>query len=201
MKTDLHSILDRPIAFHRCLVEPAGSVDAALMLSQALYWTKRATLPDGWFYKSQKEWEEETGLSRSEQECARRSLSRTDFWQEKLRRVPATLHFRVDCRILQTRLLESHKLECTTLQTRSRNPANITSSETTAETTSKTKSPLPPAGAGEELTFDHYGRTIGFRMGRHRRPPSLKGTAGAHAEDIVSMLNSKGYPARIIEAA
>lgn len=40
-----------------------GDVTAALLLNQILYWSDRATLPDGWFYKSYREWEEELGLS------------------------------------------------------------------------------------------------------------------------------------------
>lgn len=100
----IFQILAPPIAFHRCLVPVAGSVNGALMLSQAIYWTSKTRDPQGWFYKSQKDWEEETGLSRSEQDIARKLLRSGCFWQEKLRGVPATLYFRVDCEILQTRL-------------------------------------------------------------------------------------------------
>jgi hypothetical protein len=45
-------ILDRPIAFHRCLVRVTKSVAAALMLSQAIYWSNRTKDPDGWFWKT-----------------------------------------------------------------------------------------------------------------------------------------------------
>lgn len=110
-------ILAPPIAFQRCLVPITGSVNAALLLSQAIYWTSRTSDPDGWFYKSQKDWEEETALTRSEQEIARKQLKATGFWQEKLKGVPATLYFRVDCDILQTRLLNFNILVC-------RKPAN-----------------------------------------------------------------------------
>lgn len=60
-----------------------------------------------------------------------------------------------------------------------------------------TKTPLPPANAGEWHYFDYQGETIAFQMGRHSRPPSLKGTAGAHATDIVEHLNRHRYPARV----
>jgi hypothetical protein len=93
-------ILDRPIAFHRVFVELTGSVTAGLMLSQGFYWTriKRRDEPEshGWFYKTQDEWEEETGLSRSEQETARKRLRQTGFWQEKRRDIPAKLYFHLD---------------------------------------------------------------------------------------------------------
>lgn len=100
-------ILDRPIAFHRCLVAVTDSVSAALMLSQAVYWSNRTNDPEGWFYKTAEEWEEETGLTRRAQEGARAKLRRTQFWEEKLRGVPATLFFRIDAEKPAAALTES----------------------------------------------------------------------------------------------
>jgi hypothetical protein len=99
-------VLDRPIAFHRVFVKLTGSVTAALMLSQAMYWSKRVNSNDeGWFYKTREQWEEETGLTRYEQETARKALRRFSFWKEDLRGVPAQLHYRVDITALSTELL------------------------------------------------------------------------------------------------
>ncbi len=97
-------LLDRPIAFHRCLVTIAGSVTAALMLSQALYWQKRCPHDDGWWWKTMENWTEETGLSRREQENARRRLRNAGLLTEELRGVPATLHFHVDLDTVNRRL-------------------------------------------------------------------------------------------------
>jgi len=91
---------DRPIAFHRIFVDIAGSIAAALMLSQAVYWSTRTKNPAGWFYKTADDWQEETGLTRREQEGARKRLSRFVWWQEDLRKANGTptLHFRVDAK-------------------------------------------------------------------------------------------------------
>ena len=89
-------LLDRPIAFHRCFVDPTGSITAALMLSQALYWQQRTKDPDGWWYKTREEWREETGMSRWEQEEARKRLRRVGVLQEERRGIPARLWYRVD---------------------------------------------------------------------------------------------------------
>src|SRR5262245_12804084 len=102
----IKKILDRPIAFHRCLITITGSVNAALMLSQALYWSNRTTNPDGWFHKTAEEWEEEIGLSRHEQDCARAKLRKTGFWEEARKGAPATMHFRVDSKALEEKLME-----------------------------------------------------------------------------------------------
>lgn len=113
----LKFLLDSPIAFHRCLAKITGSVCSGLMLSQAVYWSNRTTDPDGWFWKTQEEWEEETTMSRYEQETARKLLKKTGFWEEKLIGVPAKMHYRINFEVLdkvlsQTSMGESHKLDC-----------------------------------------------------------------------------------------
>ena len=100
-------LLDRPIAFHRCLAELGGSVNAGLMLSQALYWAKRTKAADGWFWKTAEEWQEETYLTRTEQATARKQLKRLSCWHEELRGVPAKLFYRVDLDELDRLLFEN----------------------------------------------------------------------------------------------
>lgn len=92
----LLEIFDLPVSFHRCLVPITGGVTSALMLSQAI-WTTQALDPsaDGWFIRSQDQWTEETGLSRWEQETARRTLRRAGLLQERRVGMPAKLWFRV----------------------------------------------------------------------------------------------------------
>jgi len=89
-------VFDVPVTFHRSLVGVTGSVTAALMLSQAIAWTETLT-PDegGWFTKSQGDWADATGLSRWEQETARRVLRDADFMEERKSGLPAKLWFRV----------------------------------------------------------------------------------------------------------
>lgn len=97
---DLRMLLDslgqRPIAFQPAYSRICGSVVGGLMLSQAMYWSDRTRDPDGWFYKSREQWEDETGLSRSEQERARRVLKTIGVLEEERRGLPARLYFRVD---------------------------------------------------------------------------------------------------------
>jgi hypothetical protein len=92
----LLEVFDAPVTFHRCLVPITGSVTAALMLSQAI-WTTQGLDPqaDGWFVRSQEEWTEETGLTRWEQESARKALRDAGLWQEHRTGMPARLWFRV----------------------------------------------------------------------------------------------------------
>jgi hypothetical protein len=104
----LLEVFDLPVSFHRCLVPIAGGVTAALMLSQAI-WTTQTIEPtaNGWFSKSQDQWTEETGLTRWEQETARRALRSAGFVEERRVGMPAKLWFRVRPEVV-SRALQAH---------------------------------------------------------------------------------------------
>jgi DnaD/phage-associated family protein len=91
----LDDVLDRPIAYNPAFRRITGSTVAGIFLSQAWYWSKRHKEDDGWFYKTGKEWEEETGLTRSEQETARKHCLRVGVMEEKLKGIPATMYYKV----------------------------------------------------------------------------------------------------------
>jgi hypothetical protein len=162
-------LLDRPIAYHRCFVSLTGSVTAAVLLSQAVYWSKRTGAGnDGWFWKTGADWEEETGLSRREQDTARGILRGLGFWEEEKRGIPARLWFRLNLEQLEqllisekTSLAESAKLD------RRKAPnwtggKRQTISENTPETTT-----TPPSGGGVEVPFPSRA-AIRERLSRHQ---------------------------------
>lgn len=82
------------IAYHVEFFKVTGSVTAAVFLSQAFYWSSISE--GGWFWKTQVDWESESGLTRREQETARRKLRSLEILQEEKRGSPARLFFRVD---------------------------------------------------------------------------------------------------------
>lgn len=109
---------DRPIAFHRIFVDWTESVNAALMLSQLVYWSQRTNSESGWVFKTATEWQEETGLSRREQEFARKALRERKLVEEVVCGIPAKLHFRLADRFYQlcsgeTSFNETLKLDAT----------------------------------------------------------------------------------------
>lgn len=99
-------LLDRPIAFQRGFVRIGAGITGALMLSQAVYWSKRTRQGDGWFYKTQAEWMEETGLTRYEQEGARKKLCALGILAEAKRGVPCKTFYKVDFQQLSMLLLQ-----------------------------------------------------------------------------------------------
>jgi hypothetical protein len=92
----LDNILDRPIAFNPSFKKITGSTNAALLLSQAFYWSKRTADKDGWFYKTREDWMDETGLTLEELDGARAKCKASGVMEEKLKGVPATVHYRVN---------------------------------------------------------------------------------------------------------
>lgn len=151
---DITDFLERPVAFHRAFVAMGVGITGALMLSQALYWSKRTNDGSVWFYKTQQEWEEETGLTRYEQETARAKLIEMGVLEEEKRGVPCKLFFRV-CReglaavlhggITLTSMRESRKLACGIPADKPELNHQTISTETTAETTAETTIPEPSA--------------------------------------------------------
>lgn len=160
-------------AFRRVL---GLSASAAQFLSQAVYWTERTS--DGWFYKTESEWEEEIGLSSKEVRTARKSLSALKLLEEVRKGVPAKMHFRVDTDLLLEFLSgkssvpvlpKEHNKSCPKGTTRStqkaqlvlpegedkcyRNGTTITeiTQKTTAETTALVLAPASPKRAAKKI--------------------------------------------------
>ena len=84
------------LVVHRPFIELTGSVNAAMMLSQCLYWSQFTDDPEGWIYKTREDWTAELGLSRREQEYARRALVSLGILVEAKAGNPCRLHYRVD---------------------------------------------------------------------------------------------------------
>ena len=85
----------RPIAYHPRLAKPLGSVNAAILFGQLVYWHDKTNNPLG-VYKTALEIEEETGLSTKEQETARKKLKERGILIETLKRLEHRLFFKID---------------------------------------------------------------------------------------------------------
>jgi hypothetical protein len=90
---------DRPIAFHPMLARLFGGINEALLFQQLAYWSDKGNDPE-WIYKTQKDLEEETTLTRTQQETARAKLRKLGAIEEQKRGLPAKLYFRVQWEIV-----------------------------------------------------------------------------------------------------
>ena len=100
-------LLGPPLAFHRALAQVAGGINAGLLLSRGLYLTRIQLKAErnSWVCRSTANWLEELGLTRREQETARKELAHTGVWEEQLAGIPPRVFVRVRLDQLLTLLL------------------------------------------------------------------------------------------------
>jgi len=100
---------DKAIAFHPQLARILGGINEAILFQQLAYWSDKGSDPD-WIYKTQKDIEFETTLTRTQQENARAKLRRLGVVEEVKKSVPAKLYYRVvwDAVFI---LLEAHAVQ------------------------------------------------------------------------------------------
>jgi len=150
-------LLGRPIGFQRIFVTLTKSVTGAVLLSQSCYWQERVTSSDGWWWKTQEDWQDETGLSRKELETARRHCAR--FLKMEKRGIPAKCWYKVNEDELeqalylerQPSLPERGILDCPKGANSGVTNGQSIHTETTSEITSENTNPLPPKGIDGDI--------------------------------------------------
>ncbi len=85
----------RCVGYYPLIAMALGSVKTGIFICQLLYWQERGEKGE-WIYKSRKQMEEETGLSREEQDTAKRLLKRLKIIETKRAGIPATTHYKID---------------------------------------------------------------------------------------------------------
>jgi len=90
----------RPVAFNPVMARLGGSANAGLLMSQLLYWWGKGA-KFGWIYKTIKEMEEETCLTRSEQTTAIRIWVNLGVLILKRTGIPPRRHFHINVEKLQ----------------------------------------------------------------------------------------------------
>jgi hypothetical protein len=95
-KESILVILGSPIAYYTAFARAFGSVEAGIFTSQFFYWYGKGQNPEGWIYKTQEEIEQETGLTRRNQETARKRLRALGVLEEKRMGAPSRLFYRLN---------------------------------------------------------------------------------------------------------
>jgi len=87
-----------PVAFYPKLVKIVGGVKEAIFVSQILYWQSKST--DGWVFRTQKQIEDETGLTPREQTSIRKKLKRESILIETKEGMPLRTFYQVNINLL-----------------------------------------------------------------------------------------------------
>ena len=80
----------------RIYITLTGDIKSALVLSQAVYWSDRSNLENGWFYKTYAEWEAETGITKRQMGRILRDLAPFITTRVFKRDVAPVVHYLVD---------------------------------------------------------------------------------------------------------
>jgi hypothetical protein len=86
---------NRTVAYSPDLARAVGGATIGLFLSQLLFLSDKGANTDGWVYKSEQEMGRETGLTKREQQTARRKLLALGIIQIVRRGFKFTYHFRI----------------------------------------------------------------------------------------------------------
>jgi hypothetical protein len=86
---------NRTVGYSPDLARAVGGATTGLFLSQLLFLSDKGANPEGWVYKSEQEMGRETGLTKREQQTARRKLLALGVIQIVRRGFKFTYHFRI----------------------------------------------------------------------------------------------------------
>jgi hypothetical protein len=86
---------NRTVGYSPDLARAVGGATIGLFLSQLLFLSDKGANPDGWIYKSEQEMGRETGLTKREQQTARRKLLSLGIIQIVRQGFKFTYHFRI----------------------------------------------------------------------------------------------------------
>lgn len=104
----ISSLGGRVIGVQPAYIKLTNSASAAIFLSQAIYWHSKM---DGWFYKTQADWEQEICLSAEAQLTARKKLVKLGFLKEERRGIPAKTYYLVDIEAVAYAVLNLRKTQ------------------------------------------------------------------------------------------
>lgn len=178
-KASILAFSERDIAFRPMFARIAGCATSGIFLSQLFYWTGRGAHPEGWIYKTYAEWEQETCLTRSEIDRARRDLREIGLLEEDLRGIPATLWYRLDLSKLSALAAVDYEAQHCSQEPPSQvaggNDQDCTIPQSNTETTPQTTPEkndeyiVPDAPNGAPATPTTFGGWIDLlRIGRNR---------------------------------
>lgn len=104
----ISSLGGRVIGVQPAYIKLTNSASAAIFLSQAIYWHSKM---EGWFFKTQADWEQEICLSAEAQLTARKKLVKLGFLKEERRGIPAKTYYLVDIEAVAYAVLNLRKTQ------------------------------------------------------------------------------------------
>lgn len=173
MKHLLKLLNQRPISYYKIYADITGSVKSGVLLSQIMYWW--STKQGDEFYKTDKGWQEETGLSVKELRSAKTKIESLGVVTLTRRGVPAKTFYKVNAEKLES-VLTSYSERAQLEMPKGNNLSSqkgTTITETTTETTTEIKD-SDAAKAGHECLECSYLEGRVYKYCDNCQPDRLK---------------------------
>lgn len=108
----LHLPLESPVSLYPQLARALGGMEEAIYFQQLYYWVDKGKRKDGYIYKTKNEIEEETTLTRRQQDRIRAKLKKMGILEEKLIKANGspTLHYKLNIPLVQNVLMEWYEM-------------------------------------------------------------------------------------------
>ena len=139
--------LEKPVVLYPQLAKALGGIEEAIYWQQLYYWSDKGK--DNWIYKTKKEIEEETALTRYQQDRVRKKLEKIGAITTLLKKANGspTLHFKVDIGIVRNLLMEKQE----TYYSNSKKLTNPSYTENTTENTTENSKAKALQTNGKEI--------------------------------------------------
>ncbi len=145
-----HNIIGVPRAFCKFM----KSLEGGIFLSQLIFWSDKGKRADGWFYKSYKEWQEETFLSQYKVSKYTDVLVNQGVLEIKIKKANGapTLHYRFDYEKFNNLFIEFLTMDSIKISQSITETTTVDYSEDLKDGAAKTPAP-PPTQKPLELTL------------------------------------------------
>lgn len=162
----------RVIAFYPELVDLLGSINSAIFYQQLYYWSDKGSREDGFVYKSRKEIEDETTLSRFQQESVVENLVKLGWLETKKEKANGapTIHYKClfDIRLMCEKLANGYATnsQMDMQETRQSSIHKITQESTTEEMPASLSLTVTKTNTIRGEAFEKFWAMYPKKMGR-----------------------------------
>lgn len=189
---------ERHITIPKIYLELTNDYPTAALLNQMIFWSDKTKRRDGFFYKTYKEWEEETFLSEYQVRRASKALKELGFLETKLKKANGspTLHYKLDMVVLSESIVKKLKNRN---QTNSRNDNEVYEESLTVDDTVNDNSRKDSPAKAERIPYkeiidylnEQTGRRYSHKANKNQDLIKARWNEGFRLDDFIKVIDNK----------
>ena len=189
---------ERHITIPKIYLELTNDYPTAALLNQMIFWSDKTKRRDGFFYKTYKEWEEETFLSEYQVRRASKVLKELGFLETKLKKANGspTLHYKLDMDALSESIVKKLKNRN---QTNLRNDTEVSQESLTVDDTVNDNSRKDSPAKAERIPYkeiidylnEQTGRRYSHKANKNQDLIKARWNEGFRLDDFIQVVDNK----------